>query len=149
MTGAPKARRSYRDHGHAGPSSPMKKIEDNPVNLQTHRIFARRAQTERHDIGDDERLNAHWGPADNQGQANKCEDMEDRLMKIGYEEEVAEWMIDEGKEIPAAVRALRELRKLHGKGQGGTRAHVSEAHSPTRVSGMAEQMGRYLDSHLI
>ena len=67
--------------------------------------------------------------------------MTNGLVAMGYEQGVAEWMISEVKEIPNAVTLLRKARLLYGKGQREVHAHVSEAYSPVRVSGIADKMG--------
>ena len=39
------------------------------------------------------------------------------------------------------LNAVRKSGRLYGRGQQVTQAHVSEAYSPKRVTGMAEKMG--------
>ena len=88
----------------------------------------RRYQTDwRHDDDDQDRVNG--------------------LVSRGYEEEIARWVINEVKEIPGAITEFRKARLLYGKGMKGTFAHVSEAHSLVRVSGMTDKLRLVQDLH--
>lgn len=84
-----------------------------------------------------ERRTADWS----QQRPEEDHHMTNGLVSMGYDREVAEWMINEVEEIPDSVDNLRQARLIYGKGMKPIYSHVSEAYSPTRVSGMADKMG--------
>ena len=60
---------------------------------------------------------------------------------LGFDPDVVEWLLSKETEITSQLNEVRRMVKLYGKGQHAVQAHVAEAYSPVRVTGMADKMG--------
>ena len=60
---------------------------------------------------------------------------------LGFNVDLIEWLLSLELNIVGELNEVRRMVRLYGKGQQAVQAHVSEAYSPQRVTGMAEKMG--------
>lgn len=60
---------------------------------------------------------------------------------LGFNVDVVEWLLSSDLEAIHELNEVRRMVRLYGKGEQKVQAHVSEAYSPKRVTGMAEKMG--------
>ena len=59
---------------------------------------------------------------------------------IGFSSDLVEWLTNDNPQIIPQVSEVCRAVRLYGAGQSVTQAHVSEAYSPVRVTGIAEKM---------
>ena len=63
------------------------------------------------------------------------------LNMMGFDVGLVEWLMSGNMDVIPQLGEVRRAVQLYGRGQQVTQAHVSEAYSPKRVTGMAEKMG--------
>ena len=60
---------------------------------------------------------------------------------LGICKEVADFLVDADTRIKTEIGEIRKAARLCGKCQQAVQTHVSEAYSPARVTGMADNVG--------
>ena len=68
-------------------------------------------------------------------------DLRAGLNMLGFNVDLIEWLLSPELNIVGELNEVRRMVRLYGKGQQQVQAHVSEAYSPKRVTGMADKMG--------
>ena len=63
------------------------------------------------------------------------------LQLMGFNVDLIDWLLDGNLDIINELNEVRRAVRLYGKGQQEVQAHVTEAYSPVRVTGMADKMG--------
>ena len=91
---------------------------------------------------DDDDLQAHKAPM-LEGESEDADMSEVRrgLDMLGFSGDIVNWLLGDNLDIINEVNEIRRAVRLFGKGQQLVQSHVSEAYSPVRVTGMAENMG--------
>eukprot|EP00959_Pyramimonas_sp_CCMP1952_P348297 7295802-Pyramimonas_sp.AAC.1 len=72
---------------------------------------------------------------------SEVNDIRSGLNMMGFNSELVEWLTSGELTVVHQLNEVRRATKLYGASQHETQAHVAEAYSPVRVTGMAEKMG--------
>ena len=85
--------------------------------------------------GNEERKRPHEGNDDAMNEVRQG------LHLMGFNVDLIEWLLSSDLDVTSELNEVRRAVRLYGKGQQQVHAHVTEAYSPVRVTGMADKMG--------
>ena len=69
------------------------------------------------------------------------------LYLMGFNVDLVDWVLNSNMNVIGGLNEARRTGRLYGKNQQEVQSHVSEAYSPVRVAGMADDGSDYWTSY--